>query len=118
MKYRIDISRPALTDAEKTYLWLKEESEEIANKWFKDLVKTINSLQNFPSRCPLAPETRSFLIDIRQLLYGKGKQQYRILFGISVDEKTAEDVVLIYRIRHSSQKYLDGIEILGRKNDE
>lgn len=118
MTYRVDISRPALMDAEETYLWLKVESEENANKWFKGLVEAINSLENFPNRCPIAPETRSFLIEIRQLFYGKGKQQYRILFGISVDEETNEDVVLIYRIRHSSQKYLDGLQILGKSDDE
>lgn len=118
MTYRVDISRPALMDAEEIYLWLKIESEERANKWFKGLVETINSLENFPNCCPIAPETRSFLIEIRQLFYGKGKHQYRILFGTSVDEETGENVVLIYRIRHSSQRYLEGIQNLGDSNDE
>lgn len=55
MTYRIEISRPALEDAEKTYLWLKIESEEIANKWFKGLVEATNSLKIFPNRCAIAP---------------------------------------------------------------
>lgn len=80
MAYRVEISRPALEDAEKTYLWLKIKSEERANQWFKGLVEATNSLKNFPNRCPIAPETRSFLIEIRQLLYGKGQYQYRIFF--------------------------------------
>lgn len=118
MAYRVEISRPALEDAEEAYLWLKNESEELANKWFKGLVEATNSLKNSPNRCLIAPETRSFLIEIRQLLYGRSKYQYRILFGISVDEKTGEDLVLIYRIRHSSQKYLEGNEILGEIDGE
>jgi plasmid stabilization system protein ParE len=118
MAYRVEISRPALEDAEEAYLWLKIESEELANQWFRGLVGATNSLKNFPNRCPIAPETRSFLIEIRQLLYGKGKHQYRILFGISVDEKTGEDTVLIYRIRHSSQQYLKGENILGESDYE
>jgi plasmid stabilization system protein ParE len=118
MTYRIEMSRPALLDAEKHYLWLKNESEEAANKWFKGLVEATNSLQNFPNRCPIAPESRSFIIEIRQLLYGKGKNQFRIIFGVSVDERTNEDVVLIYRIRHASQKYLSDLEIIEENIDE
>ncbi len=112
------MSRPALLDAENTYLWLKIESEERANEWFKGLVEKVNSLKNFPNRCPIAPESRSFLIEIRQLLYGKGRHQYRIIFGVSVDEKTGEDMVLIYRIRNASQQYLSDLEIMGESNDE
>ena len=73
MTYRIDMTDSALRDAEKHYLWLHNESEEVANKWFKGLVETINSLQSFPNRCPIAPENNTFLIEIRQIFYGKGK---------------------------------------------
>ena len=118
MAYRIEISRPALLDAENYYLWLKNKSEDIGNNWFRGLVETVNSLQNFPNRCPIAPESHSFIIEIRQLLYGKGKNQFRIIFGVSVDDKTGEDIVLIYRIRHASQKYLSDLEIIGEDIDE
>ena len=118
MAYRVDVSRPALLDAEKTFLWLKAESEVRANEWFRGLVEAINSLKTFPNRCPIAPESRSFPIEIRQLLYGKARNQHRIIFGISVDEKTGEDVVLVYRIRHASQSYLEGMEIIGESNDD
>ncbi len=118
MTYRIDISRLAFLDAENVYLWMKTNSEERANQWFKGLVEATNSLKEFPNRCPIVSEGRSFLIEIRQLIYGKGRQQYRIIFGVSVDEQTGEDVVLIYRIKNASQKYLSGLEILGESNDE
>ena len=118
MTYRIDISRLAFLDAENVYVWIKTESEERANQWFKGLVQTINTLKEFPNRCPIAPESRSFLIEIRQLLYGKGKHQHRIIFGISIDEVLGEDVVLIYPIRNASQKYLSDLEIMGESNDE
>lgn len=112
------MSRPALLDAENYYLWLKSESEDAANKWFKGLVEAINSLEVFPNRCQIAPESHSFIIEIRQLLYGKSKNQFRIIFGVSVDEKTGEDVVLIYRVRHTSQKYLSDLEIIEENTDE
>ena len=113
MAYRIDISQPATADAENAFLWIRAESEEKAARWFRGLLKAVNSLGKFPERCPLAPESRAFLVEVRQLLYGKGRRQYRILFGISIDPDTGENVVLIYRIRHGAQRYLEGLEILG-----
>jgi plasmid stabilization system protein ParE len=118
MAYRVDISLPALSDAENAYLRIKEESPEKAVQWYKGLLEAVYSLENFPNRCPIAPEARAFVIEIRQLLYGKRKRQYRILFGISVDEQTGEDLVLIYRIRHSVQNYLEDLEILGESEDK
>lgn len=112
------MSRNALLDAEKNYLWLKKNSEESADKWLKGLTETVKSLQNFPNRCPIANESRLFLVEIRQIFYGKGRNQFRIMFGVSVDENTGEDVVLIYRIRHASQSYLSILEIIGESIDE
>lgn len=118
MEYRIKITNAALVDAEKSYLYYKKDSEEMANIWFKGLVAAINSLEMFPNRCPIVPESRSFFIEIRQLVYGKGAKQHRILFGVSIDEKTDENVVTIYRIRHSFQSYLTDLEILGENYEE
>jgi len=112
------MSRPALLDAENAYIWLKSDSEEYANTWFAELIAATHSLAKFPNRCPIAPESRSFLIEIRQLLHGKGRQQYLIIFGVSVDEETGEDIVKIYRIRNASQSYLNDLEIIGESNDE
>jgi plasmid stabilization system protein ParE len=113
MAYRVDISQPATTDAENAFLWIRAESEDKAVAWFQGLLKAVNSLAKFPERCPLAPESRAFLVEVRQFLYGKRRHQYRILFGISIDPETGENVVLIYRIRHGAQRYLEGLEILG-----
>lgn len=118
MTYRVDLSRPALVDAENIYLWIKEQSIDKANDWFNGLVHATNSLSEFPNRCPIAPESRTFVIEVRQLLYGSGKGQCRIIFGVSVDEITLENVVLVYRIRRTSQKFLTDLEIIGENIDE
>jgi plasmid stabilization system protein ParE len=103
MAYRVDISLPALTDAEEAYRWLKEHSPARAGDWYEGLLETIFSLENFPTRCPLAPESEDLGKEIRQLLYGKRGRVYRILFGITRDEKADEDIVRIFRIWHSAR---------------
>jgi len=118
MAYRVDISRPALIDAENIYVWIKRSSPEAADDWFRGLVSATESLSEFPNRCPLAPENRSFLIQIRYLLYGRGNGQCRIIFGVSIDESTGENVVRIYRVRRASQAFLTDLEIISEFNDE
>ena len=68
-----------------------------------------------PTRCPLAPESRDFVVEVRQLLYGKrhSNQQYRILFGVSYDPTADAQLLTIYRVRHTAQRRLQGLELLG-----
>ena len=52
-----------------------------------------------PSRCSLAFENSFFDEEIRQLVYGKGRNAYRILFAIGDDRGVA-----ILFVRHAAQK--------------
>lgn len=118
MAYRVDISLPALADAEEAYLRLKEHSPARAGGWYEGLLETIYSLENFPTRCPLAPESEDLGKEIRQLFYGKRGGVYRILFGITRDEKAGEDVVRIFRIRHSARARAEAGEIEEGESEE
>lgn len=71
-------------------------SPEKATFWNFDIQDAIDSLQNFPFRCPLAPESETFGTAIRHLIFGK----YRILFTV-IDE-----TVFVLRVRHSAQDVL------------
>ena len=51
-----------------------------------------------PYRCSLAFENSFFEEEIRQLVYGKGRNAYRILFTI------VDDSVQIIFVRHAAQK--------------
>ncbi len=111
MAYRVDISLPALADAEEAYLWLKERSPERAGHWYEGLLETIFSLENLPTRCPLAPESKDLGKEVRQLLYGKRGRVYRILFGITRDDQAGEDVVRIFRVWHSARARAEASDI-------
>ncbi len=57
-------------------------------------MNAIATLQEKPKRCALAPETDAFVEEIRQLMYGKSRNKYRILFAVR------EDAVFILHVRH------------------
>jgi plasmid stabilization system protein ParE len=65
MAYRVDISPSALADAEVSYFWIKEHTPDAAGEWYEGLLETIFSLENFPTRCSLAPESEDIGKEIR-----------------------------------------------------
>lgn len=97
-KYQVVIQPAAQKGIEEAYFWLSNYSSQKARTWLEGLYKAILSLENMPSRCSLAFENSFFDEEIRQLVYGKGRNAYRILFTI------VDDSVQIIFVRHAAQK--------------
>jgi len=79
MNYRVLIQPPARLDIEAAHLYLLDRSPAAASRWLKGIEKAIQSLRMWPNRFGLAPESREFTEDIRQLIYGRRSGRYRIL---------------------------------------
>jgi plasmid stabilization system protein ParE len=99
-KYQVIIQPSAEQGIKEAYYWVSNYSPRNARSWLEGLHQAILSLEQMPLRCSLALENNFFEEEIRQLLYGKGKNIYRILF--TVTEKTVE----ILFVRHSAQQPL------------
>lgn len=55
-------------EIEDSYRWMCDNlNAETANQWYYKLEDAISSLQEFPYRCPLAPEASTIGREIRQL---------------------------------------------------
>ena len=81
--YEVIIERPAQDDMDKAYAWIDAEAPQAAVAWYDGLVDAVKTLRSFPRRCPLAPENDAFDEEIRQLLYGKSRYVYRVLFTVA-----------------------------------
>ncbi len=95
MSYRVEITEPAERDARDTIDWIAQYSREKAVLWYFDFLEAADSLQEFPARCPLAPESAETR-ELRHLLFGK----YRMIFLID------DESVFILHVRHQRQKPL------------
>lgn len=100
MKYRVIIEPPARENIDQAYRWIAERAPVSAVKWFNGLEAAIQTLEDFPQRCPLAEESKAFDLEIRQLIYGKRVGAYRILFAIQ------QDAVHILHVRHGRRRRL------------
>ena len=96
-RWRVVLECSAQHDIEDAYLWLAEHEPEAAVRWFNGIYDTTGSLETFPERCPLAPETDFFEREIRQIFHGRRQHKYRILFTI------AERNVHVLHVRHGAR---------------
>lgn len=101
MEFRTEITESAEKDIDEAYLWFYEQSPSAADKWFRGLCRAIFSLGEMPARCPVAPESRDIDREVRQLLYGKKRQMFRILYEIR------GEAVYVLRVRHAARAYLE-----------
>jgi len=96
-RWTVIVETPAQQDIEAAYLWIAERDSEAADRWFNRIYETIGSLELFPERCPLAPESRFFDREIREAFHGRRQYKYRILFTVTEGE------VHILHVRHGAR---------------
>ncbi len=101
MVFQVSISPTALADIEAILISRAEISLEYAAAWLIGLEAATESLSEMPLRCGLAYESRAFNVNVRQLLYGKDRDAYRVLFTVEGDE------VRVHHIRHTRQRPLE-----------
>ena len=102
MAFRVLVDPTALAEAEEALHWRRQRAPREALRWFHELWRAIESLQEMPTRCPLAPESLVLRRAVRQLLFGRRPDVYRVLFIVVNDE------VRVLRIRHGARQRLGG----------
>jgi len=100
VKYRLVYQPNAAEELERAIEWSFSHYPQQASKWCSELLHAIESLASDPDRHPLARENGQFEQNIRQLLFGRGKSVYRVLYTVD------GDVVRILHIRYPRQPLL------------
>lgn len=100
MTFQVELTPIAEAQIDLTYRWYRERNPDFADRWFRSLMNTIATLQEKPHRCGLAVEHEIFPEEVRQILHGKSKNVYRVIFVIR------DDKVYVLYVRHSSQSPL------------
>src|SRR5262245_58927186 len=97
MTYRVIIQPRALEHLEAQYQYIAQQSPWAAASWFNRFVKALESLAEFPQRCPVARESDVVGREVRQLLFGGRAGTRSAYFVIEAD------TVRILAIRHSTR---------------
>ena len=97
MEYRVEIAPRALREIEEATEWIAQHSQQGAERWRQGLQEKIASLSSLPERYGLATERALAAKKVRQLLYGKRRNVYRVLYTVT------EEVVRVHSVYHSAR---------------
>jgi toxin ParE1/3/4 len=98
MAYRLELSVRAHQDLDYIYERISADDSDDAARWYFGLEDAIRSLENFPRRCPITPESKKTKQGLRHLLYGSKRDAYRVIYEIDEGRK----LVSVITIRHSA----------------
>jgi plasmid stabilization system protein ParE len=99
MIYRVIVTPAAENDLRIAYRYIRNQAPRAARDWIRRARLAAKSLARHPERCPMAPESASFDLPIRELFFGSGTRgTYRFLFVLFEEEKS----VYILHVRHGS----------------
>ncbi len=101
--FRVEITATAEADITQIWEYIAQDHPETAMDFILRLEKQIDTLANFPERCPPIPENRLLGTAYRHLLFS----QYRAIFKI-IGER-----VIVMRVLHGARlldtKMLEGV---------
>lgn len=92
-KFQVEITAVAESDITSIFEYISQDNPNAASKWIEEIERQIDSLENFPMRCPVIPEAEELGQEYHHLIYGN----YRTIFRIRGSK------VIIMRVIHSAR---------------
>ena len=105
MSYPIVVQRLARQDLEEAYLWAARRAPETAARWLRRFQDALQKLDAKAQRCPLARESRKSAVELRQWLFGRRPNVFRVIFTIE------GDIVRVLRILRAARRFLSQRQI-------
>jgi plasmid stabilization system protein ParE len=96
MKYEVEMTPTAQNELYRSFRYIYDRAPINAVRWLKGINKAIDSLENFPSRCGMAPESAYLDEKLRHYIF----KSHRIIFVVDEPAK----VVRILYIRHGKMR--------------
>jgi plasmid stabilization system protein ParE len=86
MEFKVEVTEIAAAEIDFAYQWIKERAPDAAERWYDGLMAALSGLRQNPRRCARVPSTSFVGAEVRQLVYGRRRGRYRVLFTIHGNE--------------------------------
>ena len=98
MIYQVRLQPAAVEDLEVAYQYAAQNAPAPAARWLERFQTSLQTLEQNPERCPLAPENFKSSRILRQYLFGKRPHVFRAIYTIE------GDTVWVLRIRRAQRR--------------
>lgn len=100
MNYRVVLQRIALNDLHAAHAWAARRARAAADRWLDRFQSALRTLDTRPDRCPLARESSKVDFELREFLFGRKPNVFRVIFVID------GETVRVLRIRRAQRRFL------------
>jgi plasmid stabilization system protein ParE len=97
MEYQVEVTEIAAAEVDNAYEWIKERAPQAAERWYDGLMAALSSLKQNPTRCPRVLTAEFEELEVRQLICGRRRGRYRVLFMIR------QEPVEVVRVLHGAR---------------
>jgi plasmid stabilization system protein ParE len=94
------VQRLAIQDLDDAFVWAACEAPSTAARWLDRFQSALQRLATNPQYCPRAREHRKVDLELRETLFGKTPNVFRVIFVID------GDTVRVLRIRRAQRRPL------------
>lgn len=112
MTFRVELGEEAKSDLWGYFQFAAQYSVQDAIRWLERFEAALSTLSERPERCSQSRESRRMEVELRDFLFGKRPNVYRVVFVID------DDIVRVLRIRRSQRGTLTSYEIRRAMLDE
>ena len=101
MSLRVVVSHQAEEQIDAALSWIAENSGDLAARWYEQLMAVLAGLGQHPQKYAIAAEEELQYHEVREMLFGRRKNVYRVLYRVE------SDTVRILAIIHGRRKPID-----------
>lgn len=106
MSYAVFVTANAKGNLRHYYDHAARQAPDAAARWLDRFEAALATLSENPERCALAPENQRVAPEVRQLLFGKGRSVFRVLFTI------VDDHVRVLHIRRGTMDVAEATDLM------
>ena len=100
MRYAVRFQPAAVEDLDDAYQRAAKNAPVAATRWLERFHTALQTLDHNPQRCPLAWENDKSELTLRQYLFGKRPNVFRVIYTIQ------DETVWVLRIRRAQRRPL------------
>jgi len=98
MKYRVLLTKRFARHSRDMGDYIATDYPQRAISWIEEVEAKVLKLDSFPESHPYARENESHDIELRQRVFGRGRDKYRVIFTVK------ESDVIVLDIRHAARE--------------
>ena len=91
--YEVFMTVTADAEMAAAYRTARRHAPMAARLWLQRLLAAVDTLDTMPQRCSIAAESTALGYEVRELLFGKRRGKFRILFTINGNIVTVRHII-------------------------